>query len=118
MHLPSSPEHLRTRACTPLTGRDGLDATAIDAQLAVLPRWSVVDGALQASFGFTDWWETIAFVNALAWMVHAQDHHPDLAVGYDRCTVRWTTHSAGGITVNDFICAARTDAVHDARPGR
>ena len=117
MHVPHSPEHLRQRDCAPLTGRDALDATAIDAQLAVLPRWSLVDGALQASYAFADWWETIAFVNALAWMVHRQDHHPDLQVSYDRCTVRWNTHSAHGVTVNDFVCAARTDAIFDARPG-
>jgi 4a-hydroxytetrahydrobiopterin dehydratase len=117
MHLPSSPEHLRERDCAPLSGRDALPAAAIDAQLALLPRWSAVDGALQANFAFGDWWETIAFVNALAWMVHRQDHHPDLAVGFDRCTVRWSTHSAGGVTVNDFVCAARTDAIYDARPG-
>ncbi|MEI7445991.1 MAG: 4a-hydroxytetrahydrobiopterin dehydratase [Burkholderiales bacterium] len=117
MHLPHSPEHLRGRDCTPLTGRDALDATAVDAQLAVLPRWSLVDDALQADYAFADWWETIAFVNALAWMVHRQDHHPELRVGYDRCTVRWNTHSANGVTINDFVCAARTDALFDARPG-
>jgi 4a-hydroxytetrahydrobiopterin dehydratase len=76
-----------------------------------------VGGALQPSFRFADWWETLAFVNALAWMVHRQDHHPDLAVSYDRCTVRWSTHSAGGVTVSDFACAARSDAIYAARPG-
>ncbi|HYF59810.1 MAG TPA: 4a-hydroxytetrahydrobiopterin dehydratase [Burkholderiaceae bacterium] len=115
---PLSPEALGALECGPLTGRDAWTAEAIAAQLAVLPRWTLVDGALQAEYRFADWWETIAFVNALAWMVHRQDHHPDLAVGYDRCTVRWSTHSAGGVTLNDFVCAARTDALHDARPGR
>jgi 4a-hydroxytetrahydrobiopterin dehydratase len=101
--------------CTPL-GRDAaLDAGQIAAQLVELPRWQCVDGALQARYGFADYHETISFVNALAWIVHAQDHHPDLAVGYDRCTVRWSTHSAGGITINDFICAARADAVFERR---
>lgn len=109
---------LRSMSCRPL-GRDAAMASAaVAAQLAVLPRWQVVDGALQADFRFTDYWQTIAFVNALAWMVHAQDHHPDLAVGYDRCTVRFATHSADGITINDFVCAALTDAVFDARPAR
>ena len=117
MHPPETAEHLRTRDCAPLSGRDALPAVAIDAQLTVLPRWTHADGTLQATFAFADWWETIAFVNAIAWMVHRQDHHPDLDVRYDRCTVRWTTHSAGGVTVNDFICAARTDALYDARPG-
>ena len=116
MYRPSSPEHLRERDCAPLSGRDALGTADVDAQLAVLPRWTCVDGALQAQYVFADWWETIAFVNALAWMVHRQDHHPDLQVSYDRCIVRWNTHSAGGVTVNDFVCAARTDAIYDARP--
>jgi 4a-hydroxytetrahydrobiopterin dehydratase len=116
MTAPSPLATLLSQHCTPLFGRDALDAAAIAAQLAVLPHWTHENGALQASFRFADWWETIAFVNALAWMVHRQDHHPDLAVGYDRCTVRWNTHSAGGVTLNDFICAARTDAIHAARP--
>lgn len=113
----SSLATLLSTDCTPRSGRDALDAAAIAAQLAVLPQWSHVDGALQASFGFADWWETVAFVNALAWMVHRQDHHPELAVSYDRCTVRFSTHSAGGVTISDFACAARTDAIHAARPG-
>ena len=109
---------LRLASCRHLSRADAMDAAAIGAQLAVLPRWRHVDGALHAEYRFADWWETVAFVNALAWMVHAQDHHPDLAVSYDRCTVRFSTHSAGGVTANDFVCAARTDAVYDARPGR
>ncbi len=53
----------------------------------------------------------MAFVNALAWIAHTEDHHPDLQVGYYRCTVRFSTHSVGGISVNDFICAAKADAL-------
>jgi 4a-hydroxytetrahydrobiopterin dehydratase len=53
----------------------------------------------------------MAFVNAVAWIAHAEDHHPDLAVGYNRCTVRFNTHDVGGISVNDFICAAKVDAL-------
>jgi len=113
-----SAQALRERHCEPLSGSDALADAAIGAQLAELPNWRHLDGALQATYAFADWWETVAFVNALAWMVHRQDHHPDLAVSYNRCTVRWNTHSAGGVTLNDFICAARTDAIADARPGR
>lgn len=107
---------LLSRHCVPAGPHDALDADALSRQLPVLPRWALVGGALQATYRFADWWETIAFVNALAWVVHREDHHPDLAVGYDRCTVRWNTHSAGGVTVNDLVCAARTDAVYDTRP--
>ena len=53
----------------------------------------------------------MAFVDALAWMCHVEDHHPDLAVRFDHCVVRFSTHSAGGISVNDFICAAKADAL-------
>jgi 4a-hydroxytetrahydrobiopterin dehydratase len=114
--LPWPVARLLATDCAPLSGRDALDGATVAAQLALLPGWTHADGALRASFRFADWWETIAFVNALAWMVHRQDHHPDLELGYDRCTVRWSTHSAGGVTLNDFVCAARTDALHAARP--
>ncbi len=53
----------------------------------------------------------MAFVNALAWVAHPEDHHPDLAVSYNRCAVRFNTHSVGGISINDFICAAKVDAL-------
>ena len=53
----------------------------------------------------------MAFVNAVAWIAHREDHHPDLAVSYNRCTVRLNTHSVGGISRNDFICAAQVDAL-------
>ena len=77
----------------------------------MLPGWSLRDGAIERSYAFRDYYQTLAFVNALAWIVHAQDHHPELVVGYNRCLVRWNTHSVGGISENDFICAARADAV-------
>ena len=87
----------------------------VDAQLASLPGWQRDDGAIVRVFQFADYYETIAFVNALAWIVHSEDHHPDLAVGYDRCTVRFSTHSVGGISDNDFICAAKADAIYAQR---
>jgi len=115
---PHTAEALRSIACRPMARADAMDPASVAAQLSVLPRWRLVGGALQADYRFPDWWEAIAFVNALAWMVHAQDHHPDLLVSYDRCTVRFGTHSAGGVTLNDFVCAACADAVYDARPSR
>lgn len=60
---------------------------------------------------FGNYYQTIAFVNALAWIVHAEDHHPDMEVGYNRCHIRFSTHSIGGLSENDFICAARIDAL-------
>lgn len=83
----------------------------IQRHLAAAPGWSLVDGAIQKRYDFADYHRTMAFVNALAWVAHQEDHHPDLLVSYNRCTVRYNTHSVGGISVNDFICAAKLDAL-------
>ena len=82
---------------------------------ASFPGWKVEGKAIARTYGFANYFETIAFVNALAFMVHREDHHPDLSVGYNRCTVRFSTHSADGITQNDLICAAKADAIFDQR---
>ncbi len=110
MREPVSRAQLLARRSRPSPG-GAYSQTEIDAQLRELPGWMHGDGAIERTYAFGDYYETIAFVNALAWMVHGEDHHPDLVVGYDRCTVRFATHSVGGVSENDFICAARTDAV-------
>lgn len=110
MREPISRAQLLARRSRPQPGAAYLQ-TEIDAQLSELPGWTQRDGAIERSYAFGDYYETIAFVNALAWMVHGEDHHPELVVEYNRCTVRFATHSVGGISENDFICAARTDAV-------
>ena len=79
--------------------------------LARAPGWMLADGAIQKRFDFADYHRTMAFVNAVAWIAHAEDHHPDLMVSYGRCMVRFNTHSVGGISINDFICAAKVDAL-------
>ena len=104
-------QQLLARHCAALDASRASSAAEIDAQLAELPGWSLREGAIERSFAFRDYYDTIAFVNALAWVVHREDHHPELRVGYNRCSVRWSTHSAGGVTENDFISAAKTDAV-------
>lgn len=81
--------------------------------VAALNGWSVDHGAISRRFAFDDFHRTMAFVNALAWIAHREDHHPDLDVGFNHCTVKWSTHSAGGLTRNDFICAARVEALVD-----
>ena len=86
-------------------------AAEIQAHLARVPGWMLEAGAIHKCFEFADFHQTMAFVNALAWVAHAEDHHPDLSVSYRRCTVRFSTHSVGGISVNDFICAAKVDAL-------
>ncbi len=102
---------LATQHCRPLEGEPALDAAQIDHHLAAAPGWALVDGAIQKRYDFADYHRTMAFVNALAWIAHAEDHHPDLLVSYSRCTVRFNTHSVGGISLNDFICAAKVDAL-------
>ncbi len=103
---------LLARCCTPLSAGKGCCAEQIGAQLAELADWSLQQGCLARSFWFADYHDTIAFVNAIARLAHREDHHPELLVGYDQCTVRWATHSVGGVSINDFICAAKTDAVY------
>jgi 4a-hydroxytetrahydrobiopterin dehydratase len=75
--------------------------------------WSLAEdrNSIRRTFTFKNYYQTIAFVNALAWVAHGEDHHPDLAVGYNRCAVTYSTHSVGGLSENDFICAARVDAL-------
>jgi 4a-hydroxytetrahydrobiopterin dehydratase len=106
-----------TAALVALEVRAGATKLAPDivvAALAALPGWSVDDGALRKAYRFADWRATMAFVNAVAGMADRVDHHPELNVGWGRCTVAWRTHDADGITQNDLACAARTDAL--ARP--
>lgn len=91
-----------------------LERGALDDLLAELdPGWSLnqAGDAITRSFSFRNYYRTIAFVNALAWVAHNQDHHPDLNVGYNRCQVTFSTHSVGGLSENDFICAAHIDAL-------
>lgn len=83
----------------------------VRSHLAQLSSWQLNQGAIEKTFSFKNYHETMAFVNALAWVAHTEDHHPDLAVSYSRCVVRFNTHSVGGISINDFICAAKTDAL-------
>jgi 4a-hydroxytetrahydrobiopterin dehydratase len=104
---------LKNRHCMPLGQGDALADADIRARLAEAPGWRLAEGAIEKRFDFADYHRTMAFVNAVAWIAHAEDHHPDLAVSYDRCTVRFNTHSVGGISINDFICAAKVDALLD-----
>ena len=95
--------------------RRALTPTEIVTRLSDLPGWKLsgdgADVAIEKSFSFFDYYETISFVNALAFVANSLDHHPDLTVQYDRCVVRFRTHSLAGISEADFECAARTDAL-------
>ena len=104
---------LHQMKCTPLDGGPAMDDAQIRLHLEQVDGWSFVDGALEKHFRFENFHQTMAFVNALAWIAHCEDHHPDLAVSYNRCVARFNTHSVGGISINDFICAAKVDALRD-----
>ena len=105
-------KELAAQHCRPLpAGMRPLSATKVKALLARLPGWAIENGALVKTWSFADYYQTIAFVNALAWIAHREDHHPELTVGYNRCRVEYSTHSVGGLSENDFICAAKLEAM-------
>lgn len=79
--------------------------------LKQLDGWELKGNILSKTFAFKNYYQTIAFVNAVAWMTHREDHHPDMTVGYSKCRMEYTTHAIGGLSDNDFICAAKVDAL-------
>jgi len=100
--------------CQP--GVDGippLPENEIISLLRALSDWQRNGNTLVKTYRFDNYHETMAFVNATAWISHREDHHPDLAVGYNQCTVSYTTHAVDGLSRNDFICAAKIDALFE-----
>jgi 4a-hydroxytetrahydrobiopterin dehydratase len=100
---------LAQRHCVP--GAPKLSTGELGAALTALDGWERIDDRLVKTFSFPEFHAVMAFVNALAYIAHREDHHPDLAVGFNRVQVSYSTHDAGGITLNDCICAARIDAL-------
>jgi 4a-hydroxytetrahydrobiopterin dehydratase len=90
-----------------------LEPGQVEALLAEVPGYQVDEPrkTISKEYRFADFYETIAFVNALAFIANQEDHHPDLEVSYGKCQVSFSTHDAGGLTENDFICAARVNAL-------
>lgn len=95
--------------------RRALTATEIVASMSRLENWTLAgEGstlAIEKIYTFSNYYQTIAFVNAVAFVAHVSDHHPDLSVFYNRCTVRFNTHDVGGISGTDFECASAVDAL-------
>jgi len=103
---------LSSKHCTPCTGgMQPLSQPEIDLLLKQIDGWSQHQQIIQKTFEFKNYYQTMAFVNAVAWLSHREDHHPDLSVGYGQCRVEYTTHAVGGLSKNDFICAAKVDAL-------
>jgi 4a-hydroxytetrahydrobiopterin dehydratase len=103
---------LTNKNCKPCEG--GVPALTQDearAMLKQLDNWDLKDNVISKTFAFKNYYQVIAFVNAVAWMTHREDHHPDMSVGYNQCRVEYSTHAIGGLSENDFICAAKVDAL-------
>ena len=109
---PSATSDLIRRKCKACEGDAArLNETQVTTLLGEVPGWERAGGEIAKVFKFKNYHETMAFVNATAWVSHREDHHPDLEVGYNKCRVRYSTHSVGGLSENDFICAAKVEAL-------
>lgn len=86
-----------------------LSPQKIKSALRGLKGWQQIGDEIVKTFQFEDYYQTMAFVNASAWISHQLNHHPDLEVGYNKCKVRYSTHSVGGLSANDFDCAKRVE---------
>ncbi|MCW5619618.1 MAG: 4a-hydroxytetrahydrobiopterin dehydratase [Burkholderiales bacterium] len=105
---------LRRRKCAPCEGGVApLLPAQIEPLLKGLSGWTLENGTITKTYRFANYYETQAFVNATAWISHREDHHPDLLVGYNQCKVSYLTHAIKGLSDNDFICAAKIDALFD-----
>jgi 4a-hydroxytetrahydrobiopterin dehydratase len=105
---------LTAKHCKPCEGGVApMSADEANTMLRELDDWQLDASGKEISrtFTFKNFHATMAFVNALAWVAHQEDHHPDMEVGYNRVHVRYSTHAIGGLSENDFICAAKIDAL-------
>lgn len=106
---------LSTKTCKACRkGDPALSAGEIEALLPQVPGWSLRDGLpeLERLYLFKAYLDGAAFVDAVAHMAQEQDHHPDIELGYKKVRVRWSTHAVTGLSENDFICAAKCDALY------
>ena len=100
--------------CKPCEGGvSPLTADEAARLLAQLHGWEHTGGVIAKTYAFKNYYQTLAFVNAAAWISHREDHHPDIMVGYNQCRVSYVTHAINGLSENDFICAAKLDALFD-----
>ena len=103
---------LTNKSCKPCEGGvPPLDAAEVSTMLKQLDGWTATGNTISKTYSFKNYYQTMAFVNATAWVSNRENHHPDLTVGYNRCRVEYTTHAINGLSENDFICAAKLDAL-------
>lgn len=103
---------LAIRHCAPCTGATlPLSQQDTNAAMQQLNGWHLGNHSISKTFTFQNYYQTMAFVNAIAWMAHREDHHPELTVQFNTCQVSYTTHAINALSENDFICAAKVDAL-------
>lgn len=101
---------LTSKQCKPCEGGvPPLSADEVSVLLQQIAGWQLHAKQITKTYAFKNYYQTMAFVNAVAWVSHREDHHPDMAVGYNQCSVTYTTHAIDGLSENDFICAAKID---------
>lgn len=106
-------QDLASEHCKPQQGMTALDTAHIAKLLSQLSDWQLdaAANAISKDFRFPNFHHTLGFINAVGFISNQQDHHPDIEAGYGHCKLRWSTHDVGGLSRNDFICAARVDAL-------
>jgi len=100
---------LTSRQCK--SGMPALAQPEIESLLHHLEGWQQYDHLISKTYRFKDYYQTIAFVNMVAWISHREDHHPEMVVSFNSCHIEYTTHSIHGLSENDFVCAAKVDAL-------
>ena len=109
-------EDLKEQKCAPCEGgTKPLDPERIETLLAQVSGWNVSEDnkRIYRKFEFKGFYKTMAFINAMAWVANQEGHHPDFEGGYNFCLVNFTTHAIDGLSENDFICAAKLNALLD-----
>ena len=105
---------LTDKHCVPCEGGvDAIERNAAEQMLADIPGWSLSEDSkmINRRFEFKGFFRTMSFINAMAWVVNNENHHPDFSAGYNYCEVGFTTHAIDGLSENDFICAAKVNAL-------
>lgn len=104
--------NLAKQSCKPCTAATpALSQQQISILLQQLDNWELHDKVIEKTVTFTNFHQAMSFVNAVAWVSNQEDHHPELTVSYNKCKVEYTTHAVDGLSENDFICAAKVDAL-------
>ena len=105
---------LTTKRCRPCeAGVEPLKPNEVETMLGLLSGWRAAFGQITKLYSFDNHYQAVAFMNAAAWISHREDHHPDITVGFNTCRVAYKTHAIDGLSENDFICAAKLDALFE-----